>query len=214
MDRQLLERLIGAGVLVVALVVIVPAILDGESDDEDEAGLESAVTATTNEPRRTHTIRLDRSAQSPPVAREVAQPAAKSDGQGDIGTVSSREPAKPASTPAAKPVTQAATAPPAARPVTKTKTPPKPSPAPKPAETAPVPGAGWAVQLGSFSSRENAQQLADEVGGRGFPVFRMTLDRSGKKLYRVRVGPRESRAQATELAERLKKAGYSGQVTQ
>jgi cell division septation protein DedD len=70
------------------------------------------------------------------------------------------------------------------------------------------------VQLGSFSSRENAQQLAEEVGGRGFPVFLMTLERSGKKLYRVRVGPRESRAQATELAERLKKAGYSGQVTQ
>jgi len=42
----------------------------------------------------------------------------------------------------------------------------------------------------------------------------MELDRSGKALYRVRVGPRETRAQATELAGRLLKAGYDGQVTQ
>jgi len=211
MDRQLLERLIGAGVLVIALVIIVPAILDGESDDEGETGHEPAVSATNNEPRRTHTIRLDRSAQSPPVAREVAQPTATS---GETG--GDREPAKPSATAVAKPETKAATAQPAARPDTVTKAPPKPvrSPAPVPVETDSASKAGWAVQLGSFSSRQNAQQLADEVGARGFPVFLMTIDRSGKKLYRVRVGPRESRAQAAELAERLRKAGYSGQVTQ
>jgi len=203
MDRQLLERLIGAGVLVIALVIIVPAILDGESDDEGATGDETAVSATDNEPRRTHTIRLDRSAQSPPVAREVAQPTTA---KGESGGV--REPAKP--------VTKAAPAQPAVKPDTATRAPPKPvrKPAPTPVETVSVSKAGWAVQLGSFSSRENAQQLANEVGARGFPVFLMTLDRSGKKLYRVRVGPRESRAQAAELAERLKKAGYSGQVTQ
>ena len=77
-----------------------------------------------------------------------------------------------------------------------------------------MPKTGWVVQLGSFSSQQNARQLADKVGGSGFPVFLMELDRSGKKLYRVRVGPRDTRAQATELAGRLKKAGYSGQVTQ
>jgi DedD protein len=77
-----------------------------------------------------------------------------------------------------------------------------------------VPKTGWVVQLGSFSSKQNARQLADEVGGRGFPVFLMELDQSGKTLYRVRVGPQDSRAQATELAARLQRAGYSGQVTQ
>jgi Flp pilus assembly protein TadD len=85
---------------------------------------------------------------------------------------------------------------------------------PTPVETVAISKAGWTVQLGSFSSRKNAQQLADKVGADGLPVFLMTIDRSGKKLYRVRVGPWESRAKASEVAERLKKAGYAGQVTQ
>jgi len=42
----------------------------------------------------------------------------------------------------------------------------------------------------------------------------MSSQQAGKTLYRVRVGPRDSRAQATELAERLANAGYQGQVTQ
>jgi DedD protein len=84
---------------------------------------------------------------------------------------------------------------------------------PLPVEPVPVPETGWVVQLGSFSSQQNAQRLADEVSGHGFSVFLMPLDRSGKKLYRVRVGPRDTREQATELAGRLAKVGYSGQVT-
>ena len=77
MDRQLLERLIGAGVLVVALVIVVPAILDGDSGDDadDDADSKTAVSATGNEPRRTHNIRLDQSTERPPVAREVSEPA-------------------------------------------------------------------------------------------------------------------------------------------
>jgi cell division septation protein DedD len=70
------------------------------------------------------------------------------------------------------------------------------------------------VQLGFFSSRQNAQQLADKVGADGLPVFLITINQSGKKLERVLVGPWESRAKASEVAERLKKAGYAGQVTQ
>jgi len=194
MDRQLLERLIGAGVLVVALVIVVPAILDGEIDGD--ADREPAVSATANEPRRTHTIRLDRSTERPPVAREVVEPANASDTEGGSG----REPVQPAA-PApvpSKPDVQAS---------------PKPPSVSKPKPVEPVPETGWVVQLGSFSSQQNAQRLADEVSGHGFSVFLMSLDRSGKKLYRVRVGPRDTRAQATALAGRLAKVGYSGQVT-
>jgi DedD protein len=215
MDRQLLERLIGAGVLVVALVIIVPAILDGDSDDVDH---ESAVSTPANEPRRTHTIRLDRSTQSPPVAREVAEPAVanSSAAESAAGNGSGREPTQPSATSSPKPVKTAAATPPAVKPVTVTPSPPQQPrvPDPIPAEPVSVPKTGWVVQLGSFSSKQNARQLADEVGGRGFPVFLMELDQSGKTLYRVRVGPQNTRAQATELAARLQRAGYSGQVTQ
>ena len=96
MDRQLLERLIGAGVLVIALVLIVPAVLDGEGEDKRVPGIEPAVPATNDELRRTHTIRLDRSPQSPPVARAVPQPEAATRETAD--TASSRDPDKPVST--------------------------------------------------------------------------------------------------------------------
>ncbi len=214
MDRQLLARLIGAAVLVVALVIVAPAILDGDP------GGESAVTAATGEPRRTHTIRLDQATKTPPVAREVAE--------------SVPEPAPPSSTSSAESGRVAKVAPAANEPTTTTPARPKPAqqkPAadPKPVaktpsqpsdasvrpgvKSAPVPDSGWVVQLGSFSSKQNAQRLAGEVSGRGFSAFLMPLDRAGKKLYRVRVGPRETRAQAAELAGRLAKVGYTGQVT-
>jgi len=211
MDRQLLERLIGAGVLVVALVIIVPAILDGDSDSDDDSDADvdraPAVSTTANEPRRTHTIRLDRSTQRPPVAREVAEPAtASSSATGSAaGNGSGPEPTKPSAASSPKPVTTVAAAPTAVKPVTGIPAPPKQPRVsdPVPAEPVSVPNTGWVVQLGSFSSKQNARQLADEVGGRGFPVFLMELDRSGKTLYRVRGGPQDTRAQATELAGRL-----------
>jgi len=199
MDRQLLERLIGAGVLVVALVIVVPAILDGGSDDaEVKAAGEPARSAPINEPRRTHTIRLNQTTQTPPVAREMKQPA----------TEQGPEAAQPAKTQPAKtqPVKTATASPAASKPPSK--------PAPRPAKPVSMQKTDWAVQLGSFSSQQNARRLAGEVGGHGFSVFLMPLDRSGKKLYRVRVGPLKTRAEATELAARLKKLGYSGQVTQ
>ena len=204
MDRQLLERLIGAGVLVVALVIVVPAILDGSSDDaEVKAASESAGSAPINEPRRIHTIRLNQTSQTPPVAREMKQPA----------TDQGPEAAQPAKTQPAKtqpvktqPVKMATASPAASKPPRK--------PAPRPAKPVSMQKTDWAVQLGSFSSQQNARRLAGEVGGHGFSVFLMSLDRSGKKLYRVRVGPLKTRAEATELATRLKKLGYSGQVTQ
>ncbi len=208
MDRQLLERLIGAGVLVVALVIVVPAILDG-SDDADR---QTATPATTDEPHRTHTIRPDRSTESPPVAREVTEPVSD--------TKEGQEPAMTAAVTSSKSLSETAVKPPqpvkptpaVTKPVEK-KVSPKPSAVSRPKPVEPMPKTGWVVQLGSFSSKQNARRLADEVSGRGFKTFLMPLDRSGKTLYRVRVGPRDTRAQATELAGRLAKSGYSGQVT-
>ncbi len=192
MDRQLLERLIGAGVLVVALVVVVPAILDnddGVNRVTDDVGRDPVVSVTANEPRRTVTIRLDQSTQTPPVAREDIKPA-DDDGRG-------QEPVRTVVV-SSKPMGTVAGA---------------SSVVPEPPPARPRPGTGWVVQLGSFSSQGNAQQLVDAVGKHGFSVFLVSLDRSGKKLYRVRVGPRDTRGQAEKLAGKLVKVGYNGLVT-
>lgn len=219
MDRQLLERLIGAGVLVAALVIVVPTFLDGgpggntDGDPSVDQNQDSDVSTEDKKPRRTHTIRLDRTTETPPVAREVTEFAADSapepaklpvvpDEKPKVAVAATLQPAKPAqSTPVST------------KPVVQVKPKPAEAPDPPPVKPAAVPKTGWVVQLGSFSSKQNAQRLADEVNGRGFSVFVMPLDRSGKKLYRVRVGPRDTREQAAELAGRLAKVGYSGQVT-
>ena len=68
---------------------------------------------------------------------------------------------------------------------------------------------GWAVQLGVFGSRDNAERLARQVRGSGFPVLvNETSGKDGKKLYWVRVGPEAEQAGATALSAKLKAAGH------
>ena len=226
MDRQLLERMIGAGVLMVVLVLVVPAILDSGQDDEsgDGAVVASGSTATPefDQPTRTHTMLLDQQPETPPVAREtpevvVAQPEqSAAPAEAKVSATVTPPPVEAKSeqsTKVAKPATKKES-------VTVTQSVEKANP--KVATAAPparqkaesVPTTGWAVQLGSFGDKQNAERLASVVSKKGFSTYLMSSQQAGKTLYRVRVGPRDSRAQATELAERLANAGYKGQVTQ
>ena len=66
---------------------------------------------------------------------------------------------------------------------------------------------GWMVQLGVFASRENAERLALEVKVKGLRASVSEVTTSGRKLYRVRVGPAADRAGAQELQARLRAAG-------
>ena len=75
-----------------------------------------------------------------------------------------------------------------------------PSSAPaRQASAAPAPGSGgaeqWVVQLGSFASRANAEHLAQQVRAGGFQAS-VSQAATGRKLYRVRVGPVRDRAAA------------------
>ena len=69
---------------------------------------------------------------------------------------------------------------------------------------------GWAVQLGVFKSRDNAERLALEVRVKGFKVAVSSVTSSSGKRYRVRVGPAPDRSGAQELQGRLKAAGRPG----
>jgi len=103
---------------------------------------------------------------------------------------------------AIKPAATAPAKPPKAATPTKPKPMPTTAPTPAPAAT-PAPSAGrgsTVVQVGAFSSEANARGLAVKLGGQ--------VSRSGK-LWRVRLGPFESRAQAGPALEKAKRAGYS-----
>jgi cell division septation protein DedD len=93
--------------------------------------------------------------------------------------------------------------PPAAPPQTQTAPPPPPPP-------APATGDGWIVQVGAFSSRENADRVVAQLSGKGFKAF---IAPSGS-LHRVRVGPFANRADADRALADLKREGHPGAAVQ
>lgn len=79
---------------------------------------------------------------------------------------------------------------------------PQASPAPAGAQppvmsTTAVPTSkGWAIQLGSFSSRATAESLAKDFTASGRHAFVMPVKSGANTLYRVRIGPFGDRAAA------------------
>lgn len=208
------ERLTGAIILVALIVLLVPELLTGPVRSAPRA----AVVAPSPEepPLRSYTINLSDDAHT----RSTALPASGPEPPAPLASPA------PAATPAV-PSTRAPqiSSPPEARTASTAKSSPHPSAAAPPLQgksvaagrtsAAPIPGASaagaWVVQLGSFASRANAEHLAQEVRARGFPVS-VSQGASGRRLYRVRVGPVHDRAAASELAGKLRIAGHSGSV--
>ena len=62
----------------------------------------------------------------------------------------------------------------------------------------------WVVQLGSFSTKVNADKLNLSLRKAGFPAFVEPLTKKGKTSYRVRVGPEILRADADALLKNIK----------
>ncbi|MGQ0836057.1 MAG: SPOR domain-containing protein [Gammaproteobacteria bacterium] len=194
---QAKERLTGAIILVVLIVLVVPELLMGPRTGAPSGGASSTVEGP---PMRSYTIELGERAPARP-----AQPQSRA-------AIDAIEPAT--STAERSPAAQTISAPPA------TSEPREPAPKEQvPAAAAervpaaePPPVTGWSIQVGSFASRENADRLVAKLRGRGFRSFVAEGTGGGRKLYRVRVGPERDRAAAQQLAARLKAVGESGSI--
>ena len=94
----------------------------------------------------------------------------------------------------------------------------EPAPTPPRAETpSEKPRTGltaWVVQVGSFSSQENAQQLVEKLRAAELPTPDPELvDIRGERYYRVKVGPVVERAKADRMVEKVNAvAGTKAQV--
>ncbi len=206
MDRQLAQRMVGAACLLAVLVLVVPAILDG-NPDSDAIITRPAVDDSLD--LRTHTIRLDGEEREPPVptrlqASPVPEPAPPESGPPEFAVPEpalTKVPPKPvATTPPVVPET-------VREPVRDLSREPV-----APAETAPtrVNGGDWIVQLGSFSQRANADRLAADLKRKGFSVFIQSGGGTSGNFFRVRAGPVADRPAAEALARRLTAAGFKG----
>lgn len=72
---------------------------------------------------------------------------------------------------------------------------------------------GFSVQVGSFESSKNAENLSELLKKKGYASF-ILEDRApdGRLLYKVRVGKLSSKEEAAELERKLKLEGYSTKV--
>lgn len=199
MERALKERIIGATVLVVFAVLVVPVFLDGPPQG-GEVVSERVPLPGQAEDGETRTVVLERDRDEPvPVAATAAAAAAETASEQAAAPESSPGP-EPASVQEPQPQQEAA------------KAAVQPPPAQQPAATNDSATGMWAVQLGSFGSQENAERLAADLRKQGFAAFLSQLSTDSGQLHRVRIGPQKDRESAEAMAARLAKAGHKGQV--
>jgi len=88
----------------------------------------------------------------------------------------------------------------------KAKAPPPPAEAPPPAAAQAETAERWAVQLGSFSSRENAELLVRRLQASGVAAHMTQVKDAHGLSFRVRAGPVNGRPAALDLRNRLAKS--------
>lgn len=193
MNTEFRNRLTGAVILVLVFVLIVPAVLTGPRQAP------GTPVRTTEDGGRVRSYTIDLTEPEGTPAREVA----------------------PLPVPASVPEPDSRDASPPVvveRESIATTTEPEPLPAPvrAPASTpaqasAPKLASGFAVQIGTFGQKENADRLVAKLRGQDYPVY-LSPTPGTKKLYRVRVGPVADRPEAEHLAARLAAADIAGTI--
>ncbi len=190
MEKALKERIVGAIVLVAVVVLVVPVFLDGPPAEGEI--ISERVPLPGQSEQKIQTIVLDRDRDQPVPARELN---------------AARQKAEQVQVTA--PTPQPIQKPPQAETVA--------TPVPEPENAVVVPAAAsttgmWAVQLGSFANRKNAETLAADLRKDGFVAFLSQISTSSGQLHRVRIGPQKDREAADAMAARLLKAGHKGKV--
>ena len=191
MDRALKERIIGAAVLVLVVVLVVPVFLDGPPVDGEIITKPQPLPGQADHENKTVVLERDRTEPVP--------------------SNSSSEPSQPAPEPE-QVVVQEESRP---EPIVTKPAESKPTPGEQAAEKPIVADSStgmWVVQLGSFEDQANAEGLAADLRKQGFAAFLSQLSTSSGQLHRVRIGPQKDRESAEAMAERLAKAGHKGQV--
>jgi DedD protein len=188
MERALKERIIGASVLVIFVVLIVPVFLDGPSEETENVSEVITLPGQEHGGAGQKTVVLERD-------REQPVPAARTE---------NREPErKPAAV--EKQVIVAKSTPADKKPTPETVA---DNALPEEESTTGM----WAVQMGSFSNQENAEQLAADLRKDGYAAFLSQLQTGNGKLHRVRIGPQKDRVSAESVAAKLSAKGHKGQV--
>jgi DedD protein len=227
MDRRVKERLVGASILVVLIVLIVPELLSGPPRPAP-APVGPRLPVSAPEPVRNVTVDLATSKapepESPPAAADAAASSAPAPPEAGSAAPGSAAVAADASTGTG---TDGNAAPPGDTrqpspdtPASAARSRSAPSVSLETAESAPISpsakpamaGGAWAVQLGSFASQANADKLARQLKAQGFSVYVVPGGSGSSLRYRVRIGPMPDRSTATQAVAKLKSKGQAASL--
>lgn len=84
----------------------------------------------------------------------------------------------------------------------------KPAPAkkePAPAKKEPVAAGRFVVQIGAFADQPKAREARMKLEKAGFKTYTQVIETKDGRRIRVRVGPFETKAEASKAAEKIKK---------
>lgn len=187
LKRRARRRLIGAIVLVTAMVVVLPMVLDSEPRPSGEE-----ISVTIPSP--------DSGTFSPKIAASTPAP------------TSTPKPPEPEAKPEPKPVAPA----PAPRPDTEKTAkaePAKPSakPAPKPSPKAP--STEYVIQVIALADADKAKQLQEKITAAGIKSYTEVVKTVKGDVTRVRAGPFTDRQSAEKAQKQLKAIGLSGNIS-
>jgi DedD protein len=210
LKKRARRRLVGAIVLVTAVAVILPMVLDSEPRRVSQNVEIQIPPADSGEfkPKGSATGSGTASTAAAPDASSRAgtdTPESEAAGKPDDGGAvrqkfAAAEPAKKASEPREK------AAPRAAREVKEAReakaTPREPT----------LAGGAYVVQLAALSDPAKAKQLQKQVAGAGVKAYTEVVSAKSGEVTRVRAGPYATREAAERAREQLKKAGLDGRV--
>jgi len=209
LDTALKHRLTGAVILVLLAVALLPELLTGSGRAARPNALLPSEAGSA--PERSIDIDLTEAARAPAGSTPTPEPApAPPPAPIELPTPPAVMEPAPAATPNATVPSGAAvsaTTTPTAKPA-----PAATPPAVEPAKAAPAPTGTYFVQLGVFVNRASADRLERTLRRQGFTPIVKEVTASGKRMYRVRVGPEIDRAAANALLKRLNEVGHKGSV--
>ncbi len=213
MDRTLKERIIGAIVLVVFVVLVVPIFLDGPPGEGEIVTETVKLPGQSEQKMQTRVLERNRSTPEPKEesssGRETAnEPTPEPIAAGRSGRETANEPAP-------KPIAESGsgreTANEDGRETANDDGPEtvvEQAPAPEEISTTGL----WAVQLGAFSDQAKADKLAADLRQQGFAAFLTKVSTDKGQLHRVRIGPQADRTAAEAVAKKLESSGHTSRV--
>ncbi len=246
MERRVKERLIGACILVVLAVALVPELLSGPKPAVPKDAAVDALRLPTGAPDPVRNVTVDLATAKPAVAGDEgaggAEGSAAAQPASGASSAASRQPgvadasaaprgAAPMAGGAENAGAQTAGAPTSGAPDggqtagAPGRAPGSASPATGPSTTSgggapsahlletpaapPTSARTFALQLGSFANRANAERMAQELKGQGFAIYVNAEGSGAGARYRVRMGPLADRDAAERMIAKLKGLGHA-----